>query len=366
VVRRHVTHDRQPETGAAGVPAAGLVDAVEALEDPIVVAGGDPDPVVGDHQLGHGALHPHADLHRRARLAVLHRVLDQVAERRHELAPVARHAHPDRHVERGDVDAADVGERTDPLDRLPDHVLDVDQVADRFLTQLDPGELHEVVDRVGHSMRLLHHPPGDAADDVGIHVLVGGVGKRLGEHGEGAHRRLQLVADVGDEVGPHGVDPAPLADILDRDHRPAAGQRGRPNDDGDARRAVEVDGLSLLAALERTGEQALDGVIDEEAGVAPVEHTRGRVAVVDAPTGTGDHDAEGEPIGDIGPSGRCRLRLVGAGARGSSDRGDLGQAAPVHQDQPGERQDHRTGGRDHGDQHGWPIRFSPGRSPPPG
>ena len=45
------------------------------------------------------------------------------------------------------------------------------------------------------------------------------VGQRLGEHGERADRRLQLVADVGDEVGAHRVEPSALADVVDR--RPA-------------------------------------------------------------------------------------------------------------------------------------------------
>ena len=38
VVRGDVTHDRQAEAGAAGVAAAGLVDAIEALEHPVEVA----------------------------------------------------------------------------------------------------------------------------------------------------------------------------------------------------------------------------------------------------------------------------------------------------------------------------------------
>ena len=43
-----VADDREPEPGAAGAAAAGLVDAVEALEDPLEVARRDPDAVVAD------------------------------------------------------------------------------------------------------------------------------------------------------------------------------------------------------------------------------------------------------------------------------------------------------------------------------
>ena len=38
--------------------------------------------------------------------------------------------------------------------------------------------------------------------------------------GQRADRRLQLVADVGDEVAAHGLEPAPLGDVLDDDQRP--------------------------------------------------------------------------------------------------------------------------------------------------
>ena len=50
VVARHVTDDRQTETGTAGLPRAGPVDAVEALEDPVEITIGDPDAVVVDDQ----------------------------------------------------------------------------------------------------------------------------------------------------------------------------------------------------------------------------------------------------------------------------------------------------------------------------
>ena len=53
-----MAHDRQPEPGAAGVPAARLVDAVEALEDPVEVGDRDADALVGDHQLGERTLDP--------------------------------------------------------------------------------------------------------------------------------------------------------------------------------------------------------------------------------------------------------------------------------------------------------------------
>src|SRR5438034_11740269 len=69
-----VPHDGQPEAGAAGGPAAGAVDSVETLEDPLQVAGRDPDAVVA-HRDGHGEP---LDLGRELDLASLFGVLDRV------------------------------------------------------------------------------------------------------------------------------------------------------------------------------------------------------------------------------------------------------------------------------------------------
>src|SRR5256885_7373913 len=44
-----VAHDGQPEAGATGGPAAGAVDTVETLEDPLEVSARDPD-AVGPHR----------------------------------------------------------------------------------------------------------------------------------------------------------------------------------------------------------------------------------------------------------------------------------------------------------------------------
>ena len=57
--------------------------------------------MVGDHQLDRSAFGRARGPARRARLAVLHGVLDEVAERRHELPAVAAHVHATRQFERG-------------------------------------------------------------------------------------------------------------------------------------------------------------------------------------------------------------------------------------------------------------------------
>jgi hypothetical protein len=48
VIAGDVAHDGQPETCASGVTAAPAVDAVEALEDALVVAGRDANAAVFD------------------------------------------------------------------------------------------------------------------------------------------------------------------------------------------------------------------------------------------------------------------------------------------------------------------------------
>src|SRR5690606_27197049 len=89
VVGGDVADDGEPEPGAAGLPAAGPVDPVEALEDALEVAGGDAGAVVAHGDLDRSAGEPRRDLDRRAGVAVLRGVVQQVVEGRHELAAVA-------------------------------------------------------------------------------------------------------------------------------------------------------------------------------------------------------------------------------------------------------------------------------------
>ena len=90
VVRGDVADDRQPEPGAAGRRGCGPVDAVEALEDAVEVAG------PGCRCRGRRPSARPTSPSTRTRtctddagVAVLDGVLDEVAERRHELTAVA-------------------------------------------------------------------------------------------------------------------------------------------------------------------------------------------------------------------------------------------------------------------------------------
>ena len=77
-----------------------------------------------------------------------------------------------RHFERGHVDPAQFGERADPLDRPVDDVGHVDEIAERLLTELDAGQLHQIVDRAGHAVGLVDDAPGDALHDLGVDVVL--------------------------------------------------------------------------------------------------------------------------------------------------------------------------------------------------
>ena len=213
VVGGHVAHDGQPEPGAARLAAAGPVDAVEALEDPVEVAGRDADARVGDDAVDDTVRRRCVDTHDlAARLAVLHRVVDQVAERRHELAAVAQDDDLVGGLVEIDPDVALLGRGQRARPRVTHQRADVDGLANGLAAELDARQLEQIVDRRRRAVRLVDHLAGQALHDLDV-VLVG---DRLGQHGQRADRRLQLVADVGDEVGAHRVEPGPLADVVDR------------------------------------------------------------------------------------------------------------------------------------------------------
>ena len=122
-------------------------------------------PVVGDHQLGEAALHAgRASAPSTTVLGVLHGVLDQVAERRDQLAAVA----PDRGPRcarrarrsrcRGPRRAGGRARRA-----FGDDVADRHRLGERRLAELDARQLHQVVDRAvtrGATRRPSARPPG--------------------------------------------------------------------------------------------------------------------------------------------------------------------------------------------------------------
>src|SRR5205085_9497304 len=115
VVGGNVTDDRQAQPGAAGLPAAGPVDAVEALEDPFEVTGGDADALVGHAHHDPLALDGGLQFDHRSRLRVLDGVVEQVDDGRDHLALVAEDEGRIRGCGDQDLDVTLGGEGTDPL-----------------------------------------------------------------------------------------------------------------------------------------------------------------------------------------------------------------------------------------------------------
>ena len=92
-----VAGDGQAEAGAAGAGRAGVVEAGEAVEDPLLVLGRDPGAVVGHGQYGGAA--PFDQGQRHGAGGVAGGVVGQVADRPGELVAVA-----------GDLDGGDAGD----------------------------------------------------------------------------------------------------------------------------------------------------------------------------------------------------------------------------------------------------------------
>ena len=238
---------------------------------------------------------PRPHLHRRSRLAVLDGVLDQVADRRHELAPVAD---DDQRVRlRASVSTgASVeivisslsGQFRDAIDAAADHV----------------GDSHRLVRALGSRSRCGTAPSdrrscgwhGRVSASIRVttrcdRVEVGLVDERLGQHRQRADRRLQFVRDVGDEVGARLLDPAPLRDVVDERH--AAPVRQRPG--GDRRtpswadRTTRSCGSLTVPARPSARWRSIASSI-EHAGVRSCQAARGLVAVLDVAVRVADHD----------------------------------------------------------------------------
>ena len=293
VVAGDVAHDRQAETRAAGRPAARPVDAIEPLEDTVEVALRDADALVGDADLDPVVDTPGANLHRAARLAVLDGVLDQVADRRHELTPITdddqrvRLANIRLHRrQRRDRDPVASGQFRDSIDAGPDHVGDSDRLVRALGSHLDAGQLHQIVDRAAGTIRLGEH----ARDHAGDRVEVGLVDQRLGKHRQRADRRLQLVRDVGDEIGARLLDPAPLRDVVHERHAVPVWQRPGGDDERHLRRTEQLDRAVRHRAGAPELEVMFDRLVDEQPGVRACQAARRLVAVLDAAVRIPDHD----------------------------------------------------------------------------
>ena len=270
--------DAQAQAGAPGGARAGLVHAVEALEDALLLLLGDADALV-DHGDAHdvGVLRVQRDAHRDpgARLGVADGVVQQVAHGGGDEGGVA--AHPQSLGAAGhEGDLAAVGLDAHPVHGLGDDIVDVNDFGlGQGVALLEAGELDDLLDQDAQAAGLLAHAPGVVAHEVGV---VGAGLDGLGQQLDRADRGLELVGDVGDEVAAHGLHPAGGGAVLDEDEDAPLTDAGRAH---------------LQVELARTGHpppgHGDGGVLRLPRGPHPVHHRRhGRFD-----DGVVAHDVEG-------------------------------------------------------------------------
>lgn len=220
----HVLDDREPQTRAAGGTGAGEVHAVEALEDALLVLVGDADALIGHGDLdvvSAGCGHPAGGYaHSGTGGRVVDGVLDKVAQGGGQLTPVP----PDVQVggaAGGHGDLLGAGLVPTAVDGLGDQFVHADGFGVlEGVVVLDPGEVDQLLHQVGEPRGLDLHTAGEALHRLRV---VGRVHDGLGEEGESADRRLQLMAHVRDEVASYRFDAAGLGEVLDQqEHQPGA------------------------------------------------------------------------------------------------------------------------------------------------
>ncbi len=226
-------------------------------------------------------------------MRVLHSVLEQVVEGGHELPAVGEDRKPRGRLRRVDDDATLIGRRPHALHRLRHHEVHGDRLAQGGLFRLDATQVEQVVDDPRHPLRFELHARREATDDVGIVLASEG----LGQQAERSHRGLQLVADVGDEVTPHGIHSPAFGHVLDHDGSadapPAVVERHGHDVQRAPGRTVEVERARLRLALHDPPNQLQDRPLGEEVGVAGPDERRSLfVAVDDLAVLVTHHDAQ--------------------------------------------------------------------------
>ena len=221
--RRDVLDDGQTESGPTGGPVSSGVDAIEALEDPVDLARRDADALVGDRDVDAAVVPARGHENRGSVGGVGDRVGHQVPDCDHDLLGVPQHLQA---AFAGGHDGDLLGRRVDcaGVDRGGDHVVDTERLRSlERVVALEPRELDDLLDQSGQPFTLLEHPTRKALDRLGV---VGCVVDGLRQQANRADGRLELVADVGDEVAADGLHPSLAGSVLDqRQHQPCTQRR---------------------------------------------------------------------------------------------------------------------------------------------
>ena len=234
-----VADDGEAEAGAARLARARLVHAVEALEDPRQLRLGDAVAGVGNGQAHPRAFGPGAEQDMAVFRRVGRGVLDEIAQHVVQLGRIAAHHAGVRRDGNRDVLTALLDARLQvghdaaeqPLDRALGEF-------EGFLAGIEAGEAQEILHEAFHARGM---PRDDLEELLCVGGLAGVVEQRFDVAANGGERRAQFVRDVGDEVAADAVGPAQVGDVVQHQHRAAAGR-------GDGRRAAGDEGLARIAA----------------------------------------------------------------------------------------------------------------------
>ena len=195
--------DHQAEPGAAVAARHRAVGLGERAEQPRHHRRRDADPGVGDGQAQAPAVAVVAEVSQRdddvAALGELDRVADQVGQDLPQAAGVAVAAgvEPGRDVAH-QLEPATVGRQPEQLDGVLDHGPDIElELLELQPSGLDLGEVEDVVDHGEQALRRGPH----RGREVALPRQQIGREQQLGQAEHAVHRRPDLVAHVGQELG---------------------------------------------------------------------------------------------------------------------------------------------------------------------
>src|SRR5215217_4435410 len=147
-----VLDNREPKSGSAVGPAAGVVDAVETLKDPVNFNCRNTNPIVGDGDIDVViialGLHMCSDDDACFWVRVGNGILDEVADRDLEL-PCAAEYPSAAGTSHGEGDPIPLGVHPAAVDGLGEHLIDVDDLwINKRAVGLESGKLNNLADQI--------------------------------------------------------------------------------------------------------------------------------------------------------------------------------------------------------------------------
>src|SRR6188472_2763779 len=157
-----VLDNRKPESRTSIGSATGVVNPVEALEDPVKFGSWNPDPVVRDRDLDVVVialgLHMSGDHDACSRVRVGDGILDEVSNRDPQLPSAAQYSCPaDTRHSQGD--AIPFGVHPAAVDGLNQDPIDLDDFRiNQRVIRLESGKFDDLTDQISEPCRLDAHP----------------------------------------------------------------------------------------------------------------------------------------------------------------------------------------------------------------